>query len=359
MVQKMPIPSDLSPEMCEYVICWPRGDEWQAILRGLLTTPERGRFWDEKTGSIIDVQDVGKAISAKNIHVQEKEVIMACTSEENFQDLIMAIQDLTQAVNLIEVIQEGIETSITQQTTLMIENNATAYASSFAEALSFSNSEAIVFPSISPPSVAPGLDSGSSPEPEDGNEFGLTNVPIQYDPVIQSNDIACQVAHDIIDAVTLFVGLQASIYDTYDGVLPPVAIMSQLSSVAEGMIREDPAIPFLLPRPVLVVLSSLIAAASISGTVGLWFEELEDWLVQNREQMADAVYCVRDLDPGTLRGVALVAAVVDSGEPDLNAFQKSYLMALFGAGQLGAVLFERVGYTQPATNTEECSSCGS
>lgn len=64
---KTPIPESNEGEWQCYQIYWPPGLEWLAILRGLLTMPMRGRYWDERTGSILAVQDIAWEIFNRNI----------------------------------------------------------------------------------------------------------------------------------------------------------------------------------------------------------------------------------------------------------------------------------------------------
>lgn len=62
------IPSDWDGESWEcFQIQWPNSPEWLAVLRGLVTLPMRGRNWDENSGTIKDVQQVGYQIEAANI----------------------------------------------------------------------------------------------------------------------------------------------------------------------------------------------------------------------------------------------------------------------------------------------------
>lgn len=70
------IPSDWTGEFCRYAVCWPNSPEWLAVLRGLLTTPARGRFWNEHTGTILEAQDVVRQTFDYNLQLNE--VIMAC-----------------------------------------------------------------------------------------------------------------------------------------------------------------------------------------------------------------------------------------------------------------------------------------
>lgn len=64
----VPIPGDWDGvSWCCHVVDWPASEQWQAVLHGLVATPTRGRFWDERTGTITDVQDVGLEIYSRNL----------------------------------------------------------------------------------------------------------------------------------------------------------------------------------------------------------------------------------------------------------------------------------------------------
>lgn len=64
---KLPIPDDWNGEdwSC-FQIQWPNSRQYNAILAGFLSFLTRGRVWDEKTGSIRDVQEIGWQIVNKN-----------------------------------------------------------------------------------------------------------------------------------------------------------------------------------------------------------------------------------------------------------------------------------------------------
>jgi len=66
---KMPIPQDYEPEsgLTCFRIHWPDTPHWIGILQGLITSIQLGRIWDEKTGSIIGVQAIGREIEQANL----------------------------------------------------------------------------------------------------------------------------------------------------------------------------------------------------------------------------------------------------------------------------------------------------
>ncbi len=64
---RVPIPSDWDGQTWQCIqIQWPKSTQWEAILTGLLTYAMRGRFWDERTGSIHAAQAVAWDIFERN-----------------------------------------------------------------------------------------------------------------------------------------------------------------------------------------------------------------------------------------------------------------------------------------------------
>jgi hypothetical protein len=75
---------------------WPNSQQWFALLSNLLVVPARGRSWDERTGTITDVQEVGEEIIERNIHYIQCEEQMDCTElRACLDDLLNAPEPLT------------------------------------------------------------------------------------------------------------------------------------------------------------------------------------------------------------------------------------------------------------------------
>ena len=75
------IPDDWDGETwCAAVVCWPRSDQWNSILNGLITSLTRGRNWDASSGSILSAQEVGYQILDQNI---EAGCGMSCLDDLN------------------------------------------------------------------------------------------------------------------------------------------------------------------------------------------------------------------------------------------------------------------------------------
>lgn len=81
---KIPIPDDWQPDG-EYVcveIRWPNSPLWIAILTGFLSLPAYGYFWDERSGTITDVQQIGRAIFDLNFPYTNCGECEDCTPEQ-------------------------------------------------------------------------------------------------------------------------------------------------------------------------------------------------------------------------------------------------------------------------------------
>lgn len=63
---KIPIPDDFDDQWQCIEIQWPSSVGWLALLMGALSQYARGRFWDERTGTIKDAQAIGREIWERN-----------------------------------------------------------------------------------------------------------------------------------------------------------------------------------------------------------------------------------------------------------------------------------------------------
>lgn len=64
---QIPIPDDWGgADWTCYNIAWPDSVLWQGLLVGFISQATRGRFWDEKSGSIAAIQSVGREIFERN-----------------------------------------------------------------------------------------------------------------------------------------------------------------------------------------------------------------------------------------------------------------------------------------------------
>lgn len=113
-----PIPNDWNgTDWACVIIEWPDSPQWMGLLRGLITTPTRGRHWDGTTGSIVDAQAIG-------LEIQERNPVTSCS------EIVTELQNIVAAV-------EGIEVNSDQQVTIQtnIQNNINVVATAIADSL--------------------------------------------------------------------------------------------------------------------------------------------------------------------------------------------------------------------------------
>jgi len=65
------IPDDWMGEYRDYVIKWPLSEQWEAILRGQLTSPKSEEFWDVYSGNPLQSQDAMDETFDTNLHLKE------------------------------------------------------------------------------------------------------------------------------------------------------------------------------------------------------------------------------------------------------------------------------------------------
>lgn len=181
-MSQMPIPDDWDGQSwCNYVVCWPDSTLWRGILAGFLTQAARGRFWDASTGSILDVQAVGREIIEQNTDSGGE--ILGCS------DLIAALQGIEAAVQAIETAQVNIAVSADSTATSTAQANAIlvdlskqiAIAQAWAESMAqvqvgvhIENNVNTTIGSVSPtnpPILEQEPETGISPTPAPSNEL--------------------------------------------------------------------------------------------------------------------------------------------------------------------------------------------
>lgn len=95
MAMRMKIPTDWDGETWRcWSVEWPDSIMWNAYLRGFLNEPTRGRYWDERTGSVIEAQAIGREIWNRNSPMEES--LMACneTTTGILEGILAALQTL-------------------------------------------------------------------------------------------------------------------------------------------------------------------------------------------------------------------------------------------------------------------------
>lgn len=121
-----PIPNDWDGETWGCILIdWPNSPQWLGLLRGLVTTPVRGRFWDGATGSIIDAQNIG-------LEIQERNPTVTC-------------QEIAIALNAINATLEAMDVNVLQQVNVQtdISNNVTLVANAVSTALALQTGDLV------------------------------------------------------------------------------------------------------------------------------------------------------------------------------------------------------------------------
>jgi hypothetical protein len=106
---KLPIPDDWNEETDGYIlglVCIPNSVYWRAIVRGQIQILSYGRFWDEQTGIIKDVQAIGRQIYESFMICQldglitqlETLNLTIASQQEQLEAIVTALSDLKTAV---------------------------------------------------------------------------------------------------------------------------------------------------------------------------------------------------------------------------------------------------------------------
>lgn len=133
-----PIPTDWDGVTWACLITeWPDSIEWFAILRGMMTTAQRGRFWDGSTGNIIDTQAIGLEIAERNPVSTCDDIVAQLTA------LVTAVEGMDVSSDLQVTIQTEIKNEITNVANAVALSVAQSLASSTAMSSAFAWSQAV------------------------------------------------------------------------------------------------------------------------------------------------------------------------------------------------------------------------
>lgn len=73
----LPIPDPNAP-FYTYTICWPRGDGWEALLAGFISSLVLETTWDPETGDIEQITERGEEVWLENFHIYINEIGEGC-----------------------------------------------------------------------------------------------------------------------------------------------------------------------------------------------------------------------------------------------------------------------------------------
>jgi len=98
---QVPIPEDWDGLTTQcYVVEWPSSVAWRAILFGLMSMATRGRYWDGRTGNIVDTQNIGREYLDRFIEMNG-DGSMSCFDEiaAKLDCICVALQNLPNSLN--------------------------------------------------------------------------------------------------------------------------------------------------------------------------------------------------------------------------------------------------------------------
>lgn len=302
---KLPIPADWDGESwCRWAICWPDSEDWEAILRGFVTLPQRGWTWDERTGSILAVQATGQEIAAVNLPFSG--VLMACNDTEltqAFSDIALAIRYLAdkQCCDNLQIdVQGGFQGTITQGSGEVVP----------------------IYGSEPPIGLGPG------------------EIPATYEDPAEYDADKCRLANQIIDGLSGSLTNLAAL-GTYNAATLAVLIGV---SIATGIVFPPAMIPTAIS--VLIILSgSLVLIAQLNADI---IADRADWVCwlyegENTEAVLSNIADALDI---------LLAAIPVSGV--LAWALKSLVLVLMNSNTLNQ-LFS--GGPVAAGGETDCSAC--
>lgn len=142
-----PIPNDWDGTTWGCILVeWPDSEQWLGMLRGLVTTPVRGRFWDGSTGSIIDAQNIGLDIQGRNPIVTCSAIVTALNAiNATLADMDVNVENQvtiqTAIANNVDLVATALATSLADQTLSLVAASgasASAQSSSYAWSQAFS-----------------------------------------------------------------------------------------------------------------------------------------------------------------------------------------------------------------------------
>lgn len=346
---QMPIPDDWDGETYTLqLVCWPDSVLWNGILRGLITVPTRGRYWDAKTGSVVGAQAIGQEIIDKNIDSQGE--IMGCA------DVVTALDAIAAAVTAIKQAQVNIEVSAEAQATSAAQANAImvdlsrqiaisqAWAQSIAEtnlSVTIENNVSLTIGSVSP--ARPPL---AAQEPETG--ISVTPVPSgEY----------CDKATYLVDAGIAYI---KALQDLSLGI-GDFTISAMYGWIAEALA----AIPLLtgagLPTPIMPAVVLAAAAGEIYGQAlrGVFrttAQEAKDFLDVNRESLICLFYnaAIAEDETSVIRELFETEALGQA----LSQQAVNLLLGFYNPAALALLYYVASTVTIPATTFDCDEFCG-
>lgn len=354
---QFPIPDDWDGETFEcFMIEWPFSVQWVGMLRGLITSPVRGRYWDGSTGNIKDAQAIG-------LEIQERNPVTTC-------------EEIVAALEGIQVAIENIDTNSTTQVTIQnnIKNEITAVADAISFAQSRSQSNAVALSSafawstsISQSFVGVkiinnvslsmrSLEPGTTEPPTAGEEddTGITSTAHSM-----TDDEICKRSFWLIYTSWKFFETLLAVEPYILGTILSAggaigdALETVTNFVTGGTIRQ------ILPASVLVQVAHIFASLYEAGNLTSALEDIESFLSNVDDLSCGLATRVRTLDPTHI----ILGWVHDQAETvgGVDVAALGLLNIVFSMNSLAALYFQSP-LIVPAPSVlagfnDQCDSC--
>jgi len=313
---KFPIPTDWDGvSWCRWAVCWPQSEQWEGLLRGFLTLPQRGRTWDERTGTITEIQAVGREITEQNLPLVE--VLMACNDtglQESFSEIALALRYLADRQFAKPCCGDG-------------SGGAVGGGAIVGVVVQPIGGNTIPIYGTLPPAAIP-----------DGETF-----PEGFESIEDWDAHKCSVANTIFDGVL--------------GTLSGLATLNLLNVNVLGVLVLAALAAFLPfpPAAIPVMIGALIALAASQALL----LEARSYLVDNREEWVCWLYeaeSVEDLIAILADGLDAMIALIGVSGP-IGTALKLVLMLLFNGDALNQLFDSNADYQYPNANCEGCLPC--
>jgi len=346
---KMPIPADWDGQsFCRYAICWPDSPLWKIILRGLVTEPTRGFFWDEKTGSIIGVLSGIRQTMDYNLDLEC--VIMSCNDAT---DLIEALN--TNFATLVEAIA-ALQLAVTVEPA-----NPTITVEPASPDINVTCSPDVNVTCLGGGSSGPGGLTGLygqgpiiQPEPAPGQTVpgpgpGGYEPPATWPGTVEEYDAyKCQAANFLIDGYLDYV---QKWQNNYTNLLQ----VNTLTSIVDLIFGQSWFLLFMSPQAAVVLVWYLATVEFGLDVSAELLEAYEDYLQTNKSPWICELYNAPDVASARTVCINYIGTFGALDLPgDFAAFHSDNL---FTNSALN-ILFEEYGPAVGYEGTEDCLNCG-
>lgn len=363
-----PIPNDWDGETWGCVLIeWPDSEQWLGMLRGLVTSPVRGRFWDGATGSIIDAQNIGLDILGRNQVVTCQAIVVALNAiNQTLADMDVNVSNQvtiqTAIANNVDLVATALATSFADQTLELVAASgasASAVSSSYAWSQAFASSMVGVevinnFPAQFR-SCEPGVT--TPPAAEEETPTSITNVLESTVPA----DV-CRRAYWLVAGGREFTRYLYEAALWYDG-----TILVMAGAVADAFwgiaaLSSPTAKRYLMPASVLVTLGHNLNALKVKLLLIPMLEDLKEYVEDNFNslvcQIAQAMIAIDSTEDIQTMIVNDFFMYYPTADPLIAGVLKSW----FNLSSLGALYYvstdlDIAPVLPPGTPPDICDYC--